>query len=117
MSILSSIGSRRRSSGAMYCMVPVRLPGLRNAGVLGMASPKSMILARSLRSTSAFLGPKSWWMNPAAWMAASPSAVWINNSSLSAKSSGFDCRTNWRLTPSMNSMTTNCAPLGVSPHS
>ena len=43
-SIRSSIGSRRSSSGAMYCSVPVRLPGRRNAGVLGTVSPKSINL-------------------------------------------------------------------------
>ena len=42
MSIRSSIGSRLSSSGAMYCSVPVRLPGRQNAGVLGTVRPKSI---------------------------------------------------------------------------
>ena len=40
MSIRSSIGSRRSSSGAMYCSVPVRLPGRRNAGRVRHREPE-----------------------------------------------------------------------------
>ena len=40
-----------KSSGAMYCSVPVRLPGRRKAGVLGTARPKSISLTCCSRST------------------------------------------------------------------